>query len=106
MLTSGEHVSTIFPRQVKKYKIEIKLPKEIQKIERCCITKKARGGGVIENGCYSGNSGKPVPIQETCYPHNQLNREIDIDNKEGRYKMVLESESGLNKEDSVMSYKS
>ena len=101
LFTSGEYTVTTFPRRVKKYKIEIKLPKGIKKIERCCITKTAGGGGVIENGCYLRDSEGLVPVQETCYPHSQLSKEISIDNEDGRQKIVLESESGLNKEDSV-----
>lgn len=101
MLTAGEWVETEFPRQVKRYKIEIKLPMEIRKIERCCITKKASGGGIIENGCYSMDDGKLVPLPETCYPHNQLEKEININNEEERWKIVLKSESSLNKGDSV-----
>lgn len=101
MLTTGEYITTTFPRQVKKYKFEIRLPEGVQKIERFCITKKMRDGGIIENVCYSVDGEEHVPIQEICYPHNQLGKEIRIVKEEGRYKIVLKSESGLNADDSV-----
>lgn len=101
MRTDGEWVTYTFPRQVKKYKMEIKLPKVIQKIERLCITKKSIGGDVFESGCYSVNNGVPEQIQETCFPHSQLIKEISIAQDAGRYKIVLDSKTGLNKDDSV-----
>jgi hypothetical protein len=103
MLTVGEWIEMEFSRPLEKYKFEIKLPNGVQRIEKCCITKKAKSGEIIENGCYSlDEEGNLVPLEGTCFPPgSQIEKELNITKNVERKILSLESNSGLNKDDYV-----
>lgn len=104
MLTVGEWINMEFTRQLERYKFEAILPNDVQKIEKCCITKKASSGPIIESGCYStDNRDDLVPLQETCFPPaSQIESELNISsNSGGRKTISLESQSALDEDDSV-----